>query len=118
MITIYKLACAVVLGFIPEDIDLELPDLRVLSAEQVENIKDKKFNRLMQAWNAQLLTEEQFKDACNKEKLLPVELDPKEETVINMPGEEVNPNEKPKAKSKKEKQNSKQLKFWGQNASR
>lgn len=113
LITIYKLACAVVLGFIPEDIDLELPDLRVLSAEQVETIKDKKFNRLMQAWNAQLLTEEQFKDACNKEKLLPIELDPKEETVINMPGEEVNPNEKPKTKSKKEKQNSKQLKFWG-----
>jgi len=87
LIFVYKLACAVVLGFIPEDIDIELPDLRILSAEQTENVKNNQFTRLVTAFQNQLITEEEFKDACNREGLLPIELDIKKHTVIEQPKE-------------------------------
>lgn len=83
LIMVYKLACAVVLGFIPDDLDIELPDLRVLSAEQQENVKNNQFNRLMTAFQNQLITEEEFKTACNKNSLLPIQIDEKAETVMD-----------------------------------
>lgn len=101
LITIYKLACAVTLGFVPEDIDIELPDLRILSAEQTEAVKNHKFQRLVTAFQNQLISEEDFKESCNKEGLLPIDLNVKESTVIQQEQEE-----KP---TKKEKQNG----LWG-----
>lgn len=70
LIMLIKGACQILFGFIPEDIDIEWPSLRVLSAEQDENVKNNKFNRLMQAYMSQLITDEQFADACTKENLL------------------------------------------------
>ena len=92
LITIYKLACAVVLGHIPDDIDLELPELRVLSAEQQENVKNQKFNRLLQAYQAQLIDELQFKEACNKDGLLPIDVEVEEtpKNDIELPKKEKN----------------------------
>ncbi len=75
LIMLYKLACQAVHGFIPEDIDIEYPALRVLSAEQEENVKKEQFARLLQSHQAQLITDEQFLDVCNKANLLPIEID-------------------------------------------
>ena len=77
LVTVFKLACLKVLGFIPEDIDLEYPALRILSAEQEENVKNQQFNRLLQAYKAQTITEEEFKQACNKANLFPIEVEVK-----------------------------------------
>lgn len=69
-ITLVQAACQILFGFIPDDIDIEWTSLRVLSAEQEESVKDKRYNRLMQAYQQQLITDEQFADACTKEGLL------------------------------------------------
>ena len=74
LIMLIKIACQVKLGFIPEDIDLVYPPLRILSAEQEENVKTSQFARLLQSYTAGLLSEEQFIDACNKANLLPIEV--------------------------------------------
>lgn len=100
LIMVYKLACAVVLGFIPDDLDIELPDLRILSAEQQENVKNNQFNRLMAAFQNQLITEEEFKTACNKNSLLPIQIDAKAETVMDKKDTTIDPtNNKKKEKS-------------------
>lgn len=75
LMTIFKLACLKVHGFIPDDMDIELPPLRILTAEQQENVKDKQFQRLLQAYTSQLITELEFKEACNKNDLLPIDLE-------------------------------------------
>jgi phage-related protein (TIGR01555 family) len=74
LIMIYKIACQVVHGFIPEDIDLEYPPLRVLTSEQEQTVKDKQFARLLQTWQAQLISDEDFINAVNKANLLPNEI--------------------------------------------
>lgn len=74
LIMLIKIACQVCLGFVPEDIDLVYPPLRILSAEQEELVKEKQFNRLLPAYSAGLLSEEQFIDACNKANLFPIEM--------------------------------------------
>ena len=100
LIMVNKLACAVVLGFIPDDLDIELPDLRVLSAEQQENVKNNQFTRLMTAFQNQLITEEVFKTACNKNSLLPIQIDAKVETVMDKKDTTIDPtNDKKKKKS-------------------
>lgn len=74
LMTIFKLACLKVHDFLPEDVDMELPSLRILSSEQEENVKNQKFNRLIQAYQAQVITEREFKEACNKDNLLPIDV--------------------------------------------
>lgn len=101
LVTIFKLACLKVLGFIPEDIDLEYPALRVLSAEQEENVKNQQFNRLLQAYQAQTITEEEFKEACNKANLFPIEVEVKK-----------TPKLEDLAAIQQEKKNSKNWAWW------
>ena len=73
-ITLWKIACQLIHGFIPDDLDWELPALESLSAEQTENVKDKQFNRLLTAFQAQLISSNEFYEACNKNNLLPIEI--------------------------------------------
>lgn len=73
-ITLVEVVCAVLFGFIPDDIDVEFGELRQLSAEQVENVKDRQFARLLQTYQNQIIDEQQFVDACNKSKLLPIDI--------------------------------------------
>ena len=73
-ITLIQVACAVLFGFIPDDIDVDFGELRELSAEQVENVKDRQFSRLLQTYQAQIIDEEQFVNACNSKKLLPIDI--------------------------------------------
>lgn len=70
---LYYMACRLLFGFIPTDMAFELPPLRTLTAEQVENVKNSKFNRLIQSLQLGAITPEQFIRACDKEKLLGIE---------------------------------------------
>ena len=70
---LYYMACMLLFGFIPDDLSFELPPLRTLTAEQVENVKNSKFNRLIQSLQLGAITPEQFIRACDKEKLLGIE---------------------------------------------
>src|SRR5262249_40867244 len=62
-------------GVIPSDLSVEFKPLRVLSAEQEENCKTQKFNRLIQARQAGEIDSITFREACNKQNLLGVMLD-------------------------------------------
>lgn len=70
---LYYMACMLLFGFIPSDLSFELPPLRTLTAEQVENVKNSKFNRLFQSLQLGAITPEQFIRACDKEQLLGIE---------------------------------------------
>lgn len=56
MITVIKLRCKQLFGFIPEHLEVKFKPLRTLSAEQEENVKDKKFNRHMALLATGMLT--------------------------------------------------------------
>ena len=73
-ITLVQVACAILFGFVPDDVDVVFGELRELSAEQVESVKDKQFSRLLQTYQSQLIDEEQFVEACNSKKLLPIDI--------------------------------------------
>lgn len=75
------LKCQQKFGFVPDDLQIEFKALRILSAEQEENVKTQKFNRLMQARERGEITSLEFRLAVNRDKLLPIQLDTKEETL-------------------------------------
>lgn len=75
IIKMIELRCQKLFGYVPDDISIDFKPLRVLSAEQEENVKTQKFNRLYQAITAGLLTEEEFRDGVNKDNLLGIQLD-------------------------------------------
>lgn len=76
-----EIRCQQLFGFVPDDLELEFKPLRILSATQEEDVKDKKFNRLMAARDKGYIDQGQFNDGCNKENLLPVTLDAKATTL-------------------------------------
>ena len=70
-----EIRCQYLFGIIPDDLEATWKPLRVLSAVQEEEVKDKKFQRVLQARQAAEISAKEFRDACNKEKLLPITLD-------------------------------------------
>lgn len=75
LVTMFGLRCRQLFGMIPEDLEAEFQPLRVLSAEQEENVKTLKYNRVLQGAQSGLIDGTEFRDNCNKDKLLPLELD-------------------------------------------
>lgn len=74
-VKLWKIACVIVHGYCPQDVSYELPSLRILSAKEEEEVKTAKYNRLLQALQINAITEEQFIDACNKDNLLPINIE-------------------------------------------
>lgn len=72
VIKVLEICCQYLFGRIPDDMTIEFKSLRVLSAEQEENMKNSKFNRLIQAVANGLATPEQFMAGCNRDALLPI----------------------------------------------
>lgn len=72
VIEVLNVICQKLFGFMPDDMNIDFKSLRILSAEQEENMKNSKFNRLIEAVANGLATPEQFMIGCNNENLLPV----------------------------------------------
>lgn len=72
VIPVLEVICQKLFGFVPDDMSIEFKSLRILSAEQEENMKNSKFNRLIEAVANGLATPEQFMIGCNNEDLLPI----------------------------------------------
>lgn len=70
-----EIKCQKLFGFVPDDISLAFKPLRVMSAEQEENVKTQKFNRLSQAMAAGQISVQEYRDACNKGNLFDISLD-------------------------------------------
>lgn len=74
IIKVAEIRCQQLFGFVPDDIEIEFTPLRVLSSEQEENVKNAKFTRVLQARQAGELSSSDFKEACNRDDLLPLKL--------------------------------------------
>jgi hypothetical protein len=70
-----EIRCRELFGMIPDDLECDFKPLRELTAEQHENVKEKKFNRLLQAKTAGEVSTLEFRDACNKGELFDIKLD-------------------------------------------
>ena len=68
-----------VFGFTPDDLEQSYEPLRIMSAEQVEDIKDKKMARLMSAYSQGLISAEDCKKAINMDDLLGIEIEESDE---------------------------------------
>lgn len=83
-----KLRCQNVFGFIPDDLEVKFKPMRTMTSEQEENVKTQKFNRLLACKQAGEMTTEEFKDACNKENLLGIQVDTSIETLAPVGSED------------------------------
>lgn len=72
-----QLKCQVLFGFVPNDLAVAFKPLRVLGAEQEENVKTQKFSRALQALQAAAISIFEFRDMCNKGNLFDIKLDTK-----------------------------------------
>lgn len=75
LLRMIEIKCQKLFGFVPDDLSLSFKPLRVLSAEQEENVKNAKFARVMQAKQAGYLSTLEFRDAINRGNLLDITLD-------------------------------------------
>ncbi|MBQ0113334.1 MAG: DUF1073 domain-containing protein [Bacteroidales bacterium] len=71
VVDVLKICCQYLFGFVPEDMSIKFNTLRILSAEQEENMKNSQFNRLIQAYSNGLVSVGDFMVGCNNEALLP-----------------------------------------------
>ncbi len=75
LLKIIEICCAMWYGEVPDNIKINFKPLRVLSAEQEENIKGNKLQRIITAMQAGVMTAVEAKQAINKEMLLPVPIE-------------------------------------------
>ena len=71
VISVLEVICQKLFGFVPDDMNIEFKSLRILSAEQEENMKNSRFNRLIESVANGLATPKQFMVGCNNDDLLP-----------------------------------------------
>lgn len=95
VIQVIKIRCQQLFGFVPDDLSITFKPLRMLSAEQEENVKTQQYNRLLAAKQAGEISSLEFKNACNKANLLVVQLDT---SVESLEDNEVQSDEEDKAK--------------------
>lgn len=75
IIRVIEIKCQKLFGFIPDDISIAFKPLRVMSSVDEESVKTSKFTRLLQAKQLGEITTFEFRDACNRDKLLSIQLD-------------------------------------------
>lgn len=75
LLRICEIKCQKLFGFVPDDLSIAFKPLRVLSAEQEENVKTQKFNRLQAAADSGRITTFEYREAANKGNLFDVSLD-------------------------------------------
>lgn len=75
LLTMVQLRSMQKFGMVPDDLAINFKPLRVMSSEQEENVKTQRFNRVLAAKSAGELTSEEFRDAVNRDHLLPIQLD-------------------------------------------
>ena len=81
LLKVIEICCAMWYGYVPETMKIDFEPLRVLSAEQEENIKGAKLQRIITCMQAGVLTPIEAKQAINKEMLLPISVDENDELI-------------------------------------
>lgn len=70
-----EIKCMKFFGFIPDDISIEFAPLRMMSAEQEENVKTQKFNRLVQSLQVGAIDLKFFHEASNRGGLFDLQME-------------------------------------------
>lgn len=76
VIEVVGIVCQKLFGYVPEDLTITFPSLRILNALDEEQVKNHQYNRVMSAYQSGLIQSEEAKEAINKDSLLPIEIDP------------------------------------------
>ena len=74
IIQIVKLISQKLFGFIPEDVNIKYPALRMLSAEQEENVKGAKLNNTLSLYDRGLITSNEVIEEVNMQEIFRNEL--------------------------------------------
>lgn len=74
MADLILVSCQLLFGTMPDDLKIIFKPLRILSAEQEENVKNAQFNRVMSAFQSGLIPAKEAKESINKGSLLPQEI--------------------------------------------
>lgn len=75
VIDMVSLVCKKLFGFVPDDLEITFPSLRVLNPKEEEEVKNYQFNRVTSAYQVGGITGEEYKQAMNADSLLPIEID-------------------------------------------
>jgi phage-related protein (TIGR01555 family) len=75
IMTMVKIRCQQLFGFIPDDLKIEFKPLRVLSSTDEETVKTSLFNRALSARQAGEISAEAFSDICNRGNLFPIKIE-------------------------------------------
>lgn len=81
ILRLVEIRCQKLFGYVPDDLKIEFKPLRILSAEQEENVKTQKFNRVLAAKTAGEIDSFEFREACNRGNLLEIKLDTDDATI-------------------------------------
>lgn len=82
ILRIIEIKCQQMFGYVPDDLEIEFKPLRILSGEQEENVKTAKFNRLTVALEKGQIDSKEFKEACNRDNLLSIQVDATKESLV------------------------------------
>lgn len=74
-VRVVKILCQKLFGFVPDDLSIAFRPLRILSAMDEETVKTSKFGRCVIAFDKGRMSNEEFADACNRDNLLPVQVE-------------------------------------------
>lgn len=88
---ISQIVFKVVLGYVPDDLEIDFHPLRVLGAEQEEKVKNDQLSRIISIYDRGLITSSQVIEQLNSANLLPVSI--QEESKDDFP---TPPPQKPK----------------------
>jgi hypothetical protein len=75
LVTIGKIRCQQLFGFVPKDLRLTYAPLRILSSDQEETVKTQKSARILSFYQAGLISQKDALDAANKGKLFDIQID-------------------------------------------
>ena len=86
VVQVLEICCQKLFGFVPKNMNITFKSLRILSAEQEENMKNSQFNRLIQAYANGILSAGDFMVGSNSANLLPVQFTQDQITAFSQQG--------------------------------
>lgn len=75
VIKLQQIKCQSLFGFTPTDLAIDFPSLRILSAEQEENVKTQKATTVNLLFTSGLISAEEARASINKENLISISLE-------------------------------------------
>ena len=109
IIDVLQIICKKLFGFVPTDMEIGWQSLRMLTAEQEENVKNSKLNRVLSAFNGGLMTSQEAILSININDLVGVDLAEKDVGLSTLAIDEQLENKPKDAIIKKDEKSSKRL---------